>query len=272
MARVPVPPFAGNDPAKLSQRARVECPKPGPGTLVLVGLGQSNAGNWGELTASTQKNGDSVIEYWQGNCYAATSPMLGATGEGESLWPVLGKTLVQTGYAKQVLISVFAVDGASIGRFVSKGDLRPLWRAQLARLLDKYPVDYYLWLQGEADFARGTSKDEYAERFSKLRKDIEELDGDALVFVSIETYCSDIERWTPGNDVARAQSEISKAFPGTLPGVNSDAVLAFQGARWDGCHPSAQGYRIWSEAWNNRIVHEMSKHTSSQSIPSKVLK
>ncbi len=263
--------FAGDNPAKVSQRMRVECPKPGPGTLVLVGLGQSNAGNWGELTTGDNKREDDVIEYWQGNCYVAVSPMLGATGEGASLWPQFGQAMIQAGLAKQVLFSVFAVDGAAIGRFVPQGDLWPLWRTQLKQLREKYPVDYYLWLQGEADFARRTSKEEYTEKFGRMRQGIEELDTSALVFVPVETYCANIERWTPSNDVSRAQSDIPKVFPGTLPGVNMDALLAKKNARWDGCHPSTQGYAILSDAWKMRIIQEMHARTSVVSNSSQVL-
>lgn len=249
-----LPRFAGQLPEYAMQRPLVTCPTPGPEILVLVGMGQSNAGNWGEASTQNVQGHPDVLEYWQGNCYQATSPMLGGTGEGTALWPELGRLMIESGTAKQVVIQVFAVDGAPIQRFTRQDDLWPFWRLELKRLLEKYRVGYYLWLQGEADFALGTSEEDYIRMFGSLHDDIRELDPGARVFVPIQTYCADTARWTPDNTIAKAQAEIPKIFAGTLAGVHTDELLATPGLRWDGCHPSLRGYARWSAAWTTQIT------------------
>lgn len=236
------------------QRPLVTCPKPGPEILVLVGLGQSNAGNWGEASIQSAQDHPDVLEYWQGNCYQAASPMLGGTGAGTALWPELGRLMIESGTAKQVVLQVFAVDGAPIQRFTREDDLLPFWRPELKRLLEKYRVGYYLWLQGEADFAIGTAEKDYIRMFGSLHDDIRELDPDAQIFVPIQTYCADTARWTPDNTIAKAQAEIPRIFAGTLAGVHTDELLATPGLRWDGCHPSHRGYTRWSAAWASKIT------------------
>jgi len=185
--------------------------------------------------------------------------MLGATGSTSSLWPELGQSLVESGVAKQVVILVFSVDGAPIKRFVARDDLWPLWRAQLKLLLEFFPVDYYLWLQGEADFSRRTTSEDYQRLFADLYHSIKDVDRGALVFIPIQSYCAQTERWTPKNEISTAQAAIPVAMEGTLAGVDSDAILSEAGTRWDGCHPSARGYAIWAKAWASRIAKERPK-------------
>jgi len=189
--------------------------------------------------------------------------MLGATGDGTSLWPELGRSIIELGAAKRVVFQIFSVDGAPIMRFVSSDDLWPQWQTQIRRLTVDFPIDYYLWLQGEADFARGTSAQEYTKLFINFLSSLREIDQTAIVFVPIQSYCANIERWSPNNSVSSAQAAIPSSIQGTLAGVNSDEILSAPRARWDGCHPSSLGHVIWAKAWASKIMADRVEKASN---------
>jgi lysophospholipase L1-like esterase len=175
--------------------------------------------------------------------------MLGATGTGESLWPVLGKALVDNRIAKNVLISVVAVDGASIRRFVSSDDLLPYWTHTLQVLLSRYTLNYVLWLQGEADYARNTSQIEYQNMFGTLEQELRRLKTDARIVVSRQTYCADVDHWKSDNPIAKAQTALGTSSKQITLGPDADQLLGTTGSlRWDGCHPSSLGFNKWALA------------------------
>lgn len=108
-----------NFPNKL----RVNCPKQTDETAVLLVIGQSNSANHAEKKYTT-KNPTKVFNYYEGKCYVASSPLLGATGEeGEFITPLSDKLIANGTYKKVVIISA-DYGGSSISRWQKDGDLR----------------------------------------------------------------------------------------------------------------------------------------------------
>ena len=73
-----------------------------PRTAVLYILGQSNSSNHGGQ--KYQGMDDRVVNYFDGACYRAASPLLGAEGTFGEAWTLLGNKLVAGGKFDQVII------------------------------------------------------------------------------------------------------------------------------------------------------------------------
>ena len=76
--------------------------------LVLLALGQSNAGNHGSAAPNPREPISVVTD--QGRCYRSTDPLPGATGASVSIWGRLPGALAAAGVDRQVVLAVLAVD------------------------------------------------------------------------------------------------------------------------------------------------------------------
>ncbi len=103
-------------------KQQVECPVQSKRTGVLLIMGQSNASNNGQKRFTTQYP-DRVVNYFDGRCYVASSPLLGGTEQaGEYLTP-LADQLVANGIYEKIVIIVVAVGGSPISRWQRDGDI-----------------------------------------------------------------------------------------------------------------------------------------------------
>src|SRR4051812_28496738 len=76
-------------------------------TAVLLVIGQSNAGNFGDTKYAAYCN--NALNFSDGNFYPLEDPLHGANGEKGSVWSRLGDLLVQKGLAKVVIIAPVAI-------------------------------------------------------------------------------------------------------------------------------------------------------------------
>lgn len=238
----PEPAFAGASRSIMAMKTAVACPFDRPGTVVLYAIGQSNAANSVQPRTVGQPIHPEVFEYYDGRCYQAASPMLGAEGTDGSLWPMLGAELIARRSARQVVIAVFAVNGAPIRRFIDPNDLLPRWLPGWKQLTGTRAADALIWMQGEADFARKTTTNAYSQAFGEFLSALK-LDGvsSPLILVPILTRCADNDHWVADNPTAIAQRTISSKLNGPGAGVDMDRILDFPHARYDGCHLSGDG-------------------------------
>ena len=77
-------------------------------TAVIVIAGQSTADNSGDTPYSPSRSVHN-FNLFDGMCYRAKDPLLGATGNGGSVWPRLGDMLVAGNVFDQVLFVPLAV-------------------------------------------------------------------------------------------------------------------------------------------------------------------
>ena len=76
-------------------KIEITCPVQGKETAVLLLVGQSNAANYqGQLHQSAD---DRVVNFMNGRCYRAASPLLGADGQKGETWTLLSNKLVNQG-------------------------------------------------------------------------------------------------------------------------------------------------------------------------------
>src|SRR5580700_10127645 len=89
-------------------------------TAVIVTLGQSNAANYGTV-AYTPKYDVMNFDIYDGNCYRARDPLLGASGTGGNFATPLADILIQQGLFERVIVAPIAMGGSTVEQWADEG-------------------------------------------------------------------------------------------------------------------------------------------------------
>ena len=211
--------------------------------MVILALGQSNAGNHG---AVGQFDNSVVTIAIDGKCIFARDPLPGATGQGGSIWQRLAVLLRQQDNQREVVLAVFAVDASSIDDWVRSGSpLRSSLEQQLAylRRLGLRP-DAILWQQGEADARAGVTVASYAEKLDALSNVLDELGMQGPVYLARSTVCR-----SPANEAIRAAISRKIGLGGRWKSGPDTDQLTGPELRFDDCHFSAKGLDAAARMW-----------------------
>ena len=236
------------DGAKLDASLRVamwpgkretSCPMPSPSVATVLIMGQSNAGNHARGLQESSAD-DSVLNWFEGKCYLAASPLLGASGHLQQPWVPMARLMLKAGRWRQIVLAPIAVAGPPIVRWTPLGDLHPILLRDAARLQSQLGVRAVLWVQGEADYGQSTSADAYASMLRDVVATLRQAGIGAPVYVYTATRCIDAARWSRDNPLARVQRAVD--LPGAHVGVDLDGLLVAED-RYDGCHLSESGIR-----------------------------
>ena len=147
----------------------VPCPPQTSKTGVLVAFGQSNAANHAEYRFRAAEL-DGVINFFEGTCFAAASPLLGATGKSGEWLSKTARHLIEMKIYNKVIIASAAVGASRITRWARDNDLNNVLVETLRDIKKFYDVTEIVWHQGESD-ARFTLKESYKlllDRCAKL--------------------------------------------------------------------------------------------------------
>src|SRR5204863_5103717 len=196
---------------KFPGKQRIACPPQTGTTRVLLIGGQSNAANKGGQRQAPA-GGARVINYFDGACYVARSPLLGSQGSGGEYWTLVGNGLVAAG-ADQVILIPAAIWATSIKRWAPGGDLNPVLLGVVDNAKPHYRITDVAWNQGEEDLLQHLSGEEYSQRFLSLVASLRAHGVTAPVYVSVATRCS-LDGWEKDNPVATAQ----RALPDPVRG------------------------------------------------------
>lgn len=233
----------------VGSHAEVPCPsKAGPRPLVLLAIGQSNAGNHG---APGGQAIDPITMIAGDRCISARDPLPGATGTGASIWPRLVTQLSREQTGRQVLISVLALESSSIDEWTRSGSpLRQRLTSQLASMtrLD-LPPDYILWQQGEADARDGTSTNQYDTQLDFLADILSQAVINAPILLAQSTVCHSL----PNTEIRSALARRVAQGGRWRKGPDTDALIGSQFRR-DGCHLSAAGLDAAAKMWTAELA------------------
>lgn len=209
------------------------CPVQSQEIGVLLVMGQSNSANYGQKNFVTQYP-EQVLNYFDGDCYVASSPLLGAGNMyGEFITP-LADNLIANGVYKSVIIISSGVGGSELSRWAKGGDLNSIILIEIEKIKRIYKVTDIVWHQGEADFIKNTSSTDYFNLFHSLLASLDEIDVKAPVFISISTKCMDNKNWYRDNSTAIAQRLLIDNKRVFL-GADTDLLL-IDADRDNGCH------------------------------------
>jgi Carbohydrate esterase, sialic acid-specific acetylesterase len=222
------------------QKQEASCFAQDRATGVLLVAGQSNAANRAERPFATRFPGR-VLNFFQGRCYVASSPLLGASGSGGEFVTPLADALIEQRIFQRVVITSTAVTSTSISQWASGGDLNAVLLDAATQLSQHgYRVTAFIWHQGETDFGMGTPSNAYEANFRSMLHSLKEVGMTAPAFIAVASKCGlHQDWWTPDNKTSTAQRNL---IDGTsiLLGADTDAILD-EKDRIDGCHFSETG-------------------------------
>lgn len=232
-------------------KIRITCPKQTNRTMVLLALGQSNAANSGGQRY-TSRHGNNVVNYFDGKCWKASSPLLGSYGDGGEIWTEFANTLLDGGAFDHVIILPMGIGGANIGRWHT-GDLGAALSKRLAASSTDYFLTDLIWVQGEADALQGRSFDDYLARMQAIFSKIRQRHPQVRIFVNVGTKCDGNQPWHLGNEVRQALLRAPNVMPGIYAGVDTDRLLTHIDRR-DACHWGSSGQSKVVRALVDRIT------------------
>jgi Carbohydrate esterase, sialic acid-specific acetylesterase len=223
---------------------RIEVPismLPSQHVMVALVFGQSNSANFGE---TPRKAKEGIYNFHHGKLYIAQDPLLGADGNGGSVWTRLGDKIMAEDLYDAVVFVPLGVGSTQIARWKSDGDLHLRILEAIDELkTQQLPITHLLWHQGEQDAILKTSKEEYKKMFLDMLSSIRNQGVNAPIYVSISTRCG--KEWD--REIQQAQGELVDRSKRIYTGPNTD--LLGSAYRYDGCHFSDEGLEQAATLW-----------------------
>ena len=236
------------------------CPQQSGNTAVLLVLGQSNAANYaGQRYRS--RFGERIVNFLDGQCFVAASPLLGSTGTKGEYWTELGNKLVASGKIEIVVIVPVAYSGSQVALWAAGGELNKVAVASIDALnASGLTPTHVLWDQGEYDYVIGTTEQAYRERLVSLIDTLRDRGVTAPFYVTIASKCLEpsnggTREHEAENPIVDAQMAVSSNSAEIRRGVNTDALLN-QDDRYDDCHIGGSGAEKVAVAWSNILLSE----------------
>ena len=220
--------------------------------MIIFTFGQSNSANhgWGNYTPKHK-----VYNYFKGKLYLSVDPLIGATGNGGSVWNRLADKLIEDGCTRQVTIIPIGVGGVEISAWAQGGYLHNRLIETVEQLKAQHIIpNCILWHQGESDNISNTSEENYIYMFETIRDVFRSRGIDSPIGVAIASYHPYCVNENKGNDPAirNAQKKLAKKYDDIFEGPDTDKLnKAFQ--RGDGVHFSEKGQEIHAEGWLKAI-------------------
>jgi|SRR6185369_894336 len=232
---------------KYEGKQEVPCPPQDKNTAVILAAGQSNSSNYaGQRYRAINEN---VINYFNGKCYLASSPLLGADGNYGESWTLLGNKLVQAGLFKRVIIISTGIGGSRMQQWAPGGKLNRLLLSVLADLKPRYSLTYFLWHQGETDYQMHEKEDNYVRDFNGMVESVRGAGMHPKFFISLVSYRGNFQEWSEDNPLRRAQARVVNGKD-ILAGPDTDLELGSLD-RIDEIHFSGTGQEKFTNSYMN---------------------
>jgi hypothetical protein len=217
--------------------------------MVALVFGQSNSANFGETPRGA---GPNVYNFAEGHVYLAQDPLLGAAGNGGSVWTRLGDKILATMPYDAVVFIPIGVDNTHIARWTSTGDLhgRIVGAIDDARAAG-LDITHLLWHQGESDNALKTTRVQYRAMLMDMISSVREHGLTAPIYISVASQCGE----AASAEIRQAQMGVISIADGILPGPDTDTLgPAFRLP--GGCHFSDDGLEQFAALWLDALqVH-----------------
>lgn len=219
-----------------ASREEIECPIQNERTGVLVAFGQSNSANYASHRFMPE-DVPNVINWYNGNCFRAQSPLLGATNTGGEWISRASEFLVENGTYDEVVVVSLGIGGSPVAAWGAGSELNRRLIETLKEISEIYAVTDMVWHQGESDLNWGVGQSQYFSTFESLHNSIRTFSIEAPLFISVASYCNGGEY---PNNITKAQQDLANRIDGVQLGVNTD-LLVTSGMRHDDCHFNLQG-------------------------------
>lgn len=223
-------------------------------TMVILALGQGNAANGGEGKYTPKHN---VYNIFDGKCYKADDPLLGATDNKGSVWGRLADKIIENGMYEHVIIKSIGVGGSPVICWTVSGTgigyQGKLYGNYHSRILEAneeltslgFPITHILWHQGESDMKNGTTTAQYKERFLDMLNNMRKNGISAPIYVAL---ASRYGRET-SQEVINAQKQLAEEHDDIFQGPNTDIIDRLEERTEDGQRFSEIGLEKHANGW-----------------------
>ena len=246
-----------------SRRVNVAC-HANRDAAVIVTLGQSNAANYA-TTPYTPKHDVLNFNIYDGSCYRAEDPLLGASGTGGNFATVLGDMLIERGFYQRVIVAPIAMGGSLVEEWADEGMFNRRILVLIRRLYDADLLpSHILWHQGEGDPGKGDSHGRrYRKNLVEVISTFRRYGIDAPFFVALATKCGVYPR--PNGDYIReGQRSTVNELMHVFLGPDTD-TLGDEYRDTQHCHFNAEGLRRTATLWADSIMSYEEK--KSKTVP-----
>jgi Carbohydrate esterase, sialic acid-specific acetylesterase len=250
-----------------SHRKQVPCRADGP-TAVIVTLGQSNAAN-NALTRYSPKHDVLNFDLYDGRCYEARDPLLGASGTGGNFATPLADMLIDRRLYAQVIIAPIAMGGSTVEEWADQGMFNRRILVLIRRLSDAgLTPTQILWHQGEGNPGAGDSHGrQYRKNLLEVIATFRTYGISAPFFVALATKCGPYPR-PNGNNIRDGQASTVNPLDNVFLGPDTD-TLGDEYRDKERCHFNAPGLlrhaTMWADvlqAWTNS--HKFDRRESAE--------
>ena len=223
-------------------------------TMVILVYGQGNAANGGEVKYTPKYN---VFNIFNGKCYKADDPLLGATDNKGSVWGRLADKIIENSLYENIIIKSIAVGGTPIASWtvngVGIGYKGRLFGNYHSRILDAnnelkslgFSITHILWHQGESDTINQTTTHEYKTCFLNMLDNMRHNGIEAPIYVAIASRYGK----KTSKAVILAQKQLAKEHKDIFKGPNTDIIDRLDDRTEDGQRFSALGLEKHANAW-----------------------
>lgn len=221
----------------------VPCPTDLDRTLVLVPMGQSNAGS-SIVGGHSSADDPRVTNFYAGSCYEAEDPLVGNGGIHGSVWPGLAAKLISNNSRWQhIVLAPMAVGGTPVARWSASGDLHQMAAERLEDLRAYGFRDVmFLWHQGESN--NGSDPARYTAQLRELIDLTRRYFPRSAFLVSRASRCADRG---PDRGLASAQAAVVDPQQAVFGGPDTDQLG--EEFRRDRCHFNLQGQQAAIDRW-----------------------
>lgn len=203
------------------------CPK---NPIVILTLGQSNAANY--VTARFHGKG---TVFYRGQCYEASDPLLGATGDRGSIWSRLSDRLPNNIVFVNVAVASSSMEAWSPGGILNDRVLAAINYLKEARLA----VNYVLIQQGEFEGISHANPELYEKNAAALVRQLQ-AEGAKVIFATSSSCGKEMNV-----EIRRAQANVRR-ITRAIAGPDMDTFSAF---RANICHLTDKGANKAADEW-----------------------
>lgn len=238
-----------------SKHKEINCPTQTDNTGVILVFGQSNSANHAQYSYQSDEL-NSVVNFFNGKCFKAQSPLLGASGKDGEWISLTASKLVDNGIYDKVIVISSGIQGSSISNWAENNRLNLLLIDVINNVKKKYEITDLIWHQGETDIESPHIKI-YQYYFKSLLKSIRNNKIEAPIFISVASICGPKDNWTYPNNVSKAQIKLVE-IDGVEMGVNTDEKVPLS-YRYNLCHFSKLGQEAAAADLASKISQYYSK-------------
>jgi Carbohydrate esterase, sialic acid-specific acetylesterase len=235
----------------VSGRAAMPCSVAGR-TAVIIILGQSNSANHG-LARTTSKHAVDNFNLYDGRCYHATDPLLGASGDGGNFATRLGDLLIEEGPFDHVIIAPIGMGGTRVDQWAKEGMFSRRIAALIRRLYEAgLSPNFILWHQGEGESGVGDIEGrQYRKNLLEVVQTFRQYGIGAPFFVALATRCGGGH--PNAKNIRDGQRSTANGVLGIYLGPDTDA-LGSEYRDPQGCHFTEQGLVAHAGLWARAIM------------------